>query len=155
MVLDPIPQSLPVHFFGSRPQPPTSRWQRQWYSRLLLMRVSESVRLSMHMCVCICVYLCFCVCICVRVRVCVWVYVCVNGVYMHTCMCHWPPYAYMYCQWCLYSHMCVSMASVCMYACVNGVHTHIWMYPWRSYAYMYGVATVSRINTITCLFGRI
>ena len=25
MVLDPIPQSLPVHFFESRPQPPTSR----------------------------------------------------------------------------------------------------------------------------------
>ena len=25
MVLDPIPQSLPVHFFGSQPQPPTSR----------------------------------------------------------------------------------------------------------------------------------
>ena len=25
MVLDPIPQSLPVHFFGSRPQPPTSQ----------------------------------------------------------------------------------------------------------------------------------
>jgi len=24
MVLDPIPQMLPVHFFGSRPQPPTS-----------------------------------------------------------------------------------------------------------------------------------
>jgi len=24
MVLDPIPQSAPVHFFGSRPQPPTS-----------------------------------------------------------------------------------------------------------------------------------
>jgi len=24
MVLDPIPQSLPAHFFGSRPQPPTS-----------------------------------------------------------------------------------------------------------------------------------
>jgi len=24
MVLDPIPQSLPVHFVGSRPQPPTS-----------------------------------------------------------------------------------------------------------------------------------
>jgi len=43
MVLDPTPQSLPVHFFGSRPQPPTSprqqaaqseadckfRWRRQ------------------------------------------------------------------------------------------------------------------------------
>ena len=25
MVLDPIPQSLPAHFFGSRPQPPTSQ----------------------------------------------------------------------------------------------------------------------------------
>jgi len=25
MVLDPIPQSLTVHFFGSRPQPPTTR----------------------------------------------------------------------------------------------------------------------------------
>ena len=25
MVLDPIPQPLPVHFYGSRPQPPTSR----------------------------------------------------------------------------------------------------------------------------------
>ena len=25
MVLDPIPQSLPVYFFGSRPQPPTSQ----------------------------------------------------------------------------------------------------------------------------------
>ena len=24
MVLDPIPQCLPVHIFGSRPQPPTS-----------------------------------------------------------------------------------------------------------------------------------
>jgi len=28
MVLDPIPQSLPVHFFGSRPQPPTSHLER-------------------------------------------------------------------------------------------------------------------------------
>jgi len=28
MVLDPIPQSLPVHFFGSRPQPPTSRQEQ-------------------------------------------------------------------------------------------------------------------------------
>jgi len=28
MVPDPIPQSLPVHFFGSRPQPPTSRLGR-------------------------------------------------------------------------------------------------------------------------------
>ena len=28
MVPDPIPQSLPVHFFGSRPQPPTSHYQQ-------------------------------------------------------------------------------------------------------------------------------
>jgi len=27
MVLDPIPQSLPVHFFGSRPQTPPSRYE--------------------------------------------------------------------------------------------------------------------------------
>ena len=27
MVLDPIPPPLPVHFFGSRPQPPTSPWE--------------------------------------------------------------------------------------------------------------------------------
>ena len=29
MVLDPIPQILSVHFFGSRPQPPTSRDSRK------------------------------------------------------------------------------------------------------------------------------
>ena len=29
MVLDPIPQPLPVHFSGSRPQPPTSRYRAQ------------------------------------------------------------------------------------------------------------------------------
>ena len=33
MVLDPIPQPLPVHFFGSRPQPPTSRWKNRWKKR--------------------------------------------------------------------------------------------------------------------------
>ena len=33
MVLDPIPQSLPVHFFGSRPQPPTSPPFRVFESR--------------------------------------------------------------------------------------------------------------------------
>jgi len=30
MVLDPIPQSLPVHFVGSRPQPPTSPYNELW-----------------------------------------------------------------------------------------------------------------------------
>ena len=33
MVLDPIPQSLPVHFFGSRPQPPTSQIRTTRLSR--------------------------------------------------------------------------------------------------------------------------
>ena len=34
MVLDPITQSLPVHFFGSRPQPPTSLlWMHPVYMR--------------------------------------------------------------------------------------------------------------------------
>ena len=35
MVLDPIPQSLPVHFFGSRPQPPTSHEKLNfWKNRI-------------------------------------------------------------------------------------------------------------------------
>ena len=42
MVLDPIPQSLPVHFFGSRPQPPTSRCTRV----LPLRRISSLFLLS-------------------------------------------------------------------------------------------------------------
>ena len=33
MVLDSIPQSLPVHFFGPRPQPPTSHPHRQFNLR--------------------------------------------------------------------------------------------------------------------------
>ena len=35
MVLDPIPQPLPVHFFGSRPQPPTSRPASLWRDSIL------------------------------------------------------------------------------------------------------------------------
>jgi len=31
MVLDPIPQPLTVHFFGSRPQPPTSPGYASWH----------------------------------------------------------------------------------------------------------------------------
>jgi len=56
MVLDPIPQSLPVHFFGSRPQPPTSPFnfahrvrfattlQRWWFFNFWMSHVTcESV----------------------------------------------------------------------------------------------------------------
>jgi len=38
MVLDPIPQSLPVHFFGSRPQPPTSPSNEQYILSYLRAR---------------------------------------------------------------------------------------------------------------------
>jgi len=57
MVLDPIPQSLPVHFFGSRPQPPTS---------------PHTCVLS-HECVRACCQICVRVgvCVCTRARVCV------------------------------------------------------------------------------------
>jgi len=41
MVLDPIPQSLPVRFFGSRPQPPTSR-QRSALSRFAIVNLAAS-----------------------------------------------------------------------------------------------------------------
>jgi len=44
MVLDPIPQSLPVHFFGSRPQPPTSR--AGWFS--VSESMSGSIAISMN-----------------------------------------------------------------------------------------------------------
>ena len=36
MVLDPIPQSFPVHFFGSRPQPPTSPYDICWAQQSVL-----------------------------------------------------------------------------------------------------------------------
>jgi len=36
MVLDPIPQPLPVHFFGSRPQPPTSPYDICWAQQSVL-----------------------------------------------------------------------------------------------------------------------
>jgi len=39
MVLDPIPQSLPVHFFGSRPQPRTSLYAPHVYGLKPIRRV--------------------------------------------------------------------------------------------------------------------
>jgi len=47
MVLDPIPQSLPVHIFGSRPQPPTSRDELHSY-----VCFSQSHIWMRHTCVC-------------------------------------------------------------------------------------------------------
>ena len=43
MVLDPIPQSLPVHFFGSRPQPPTSRYVTVIVPKMRSLRLCSSL----------------------------------------------------------------------------------------------------------------
>ena len=42
MVLDPISQSLPVHFFGSRPQPPTSLLEAKLNMRVYIDRSSNT-----------------------------------------------------------------------------------------------------------------
>ena len=49
MVLDPIPQSLPVHFFGSRPQPPTSRGRALYF---LLTRIFDFLLTQMSVLTC-------------------------------------------------------------------------------------------------------
>ena len=60
MVLDPIPQPLPVHFFGSRPQPPPSpsnRPLRFWMFTTWLMHMSDVTRSFWNvtfLCVCVC-----------------------------------------------------------------------------------------------------
>jgi len=51
MVLDPIPQSLPVYFFGSRPQPPTSRVMCD-------EACDNSVHKYMHEHTCMCMNMC-------------------------------------------------------------------------------------------------
>ena len=54
MVLDPIPQSLPVHFFGSRPQPPTSHCNKAIY-RLESLRCKVGVYFMFRILYTICV----------------------------------------------------------------------------------------------------
>jgi len=43
MVLDPIPQILPVHFFGSRPQPPTSRLKTSHLKKKVRERIGKGM----------------------------------------------------------------------------------------------------------------
>jgi len=97
MVLDPIPQSLPVHFFGSRPQPPTSR---QIYSIALLTaschaHVFDDTHGRCHWC-CVChkfvhtykhthfwnmrvhVHVCHCLYLYLYLRPCLWLCFCVR-----------------------------------------------------------------------------
>ena len=81
MVLDPIPQSLPVHFFGSRSQPPTSRTvstqscvcDRQLVCLcsvvvFICVKKTDVMNQKVHkLCVCVSVYVtCVCMCVCVR-----------------------------------------------------------------------------------------
>ena len=55
MVLDPIPQSLPVHFFGSRPQPPTSPLMLTFpHSFLLCLSRLVFCSLTRSQCMCVC-----------------------------------------------------------------------------------------------------
>ena len=57
MVLDPIPKSLPVHFFGSRPQPPTSPlvvfivYHAFWAALKYTFSVRPEVHVHVHVCV--------------------------------------------------------------------------------------------------------
>ena len=44
MVLDPIPQPLPVHYFGSRPQPPTSPSHQQWLCQITRYHSAQKCR---------------------------------------------------------------------------------------------------------------
>ena len=97
MVLDPIPQSLSVHLFGSRPQPPTSRCQSKdafkgtyahthvqtsrhtivhWRASTHTYKQTENARVF------VCVSLCLGVYVYVCVYLCGYVYVCIC-----TCMC--------------------------------------------------------------------
>jgi len=65
MVLDPIPQCLPVQIFGSRPQPPTSHY----------------VHICDYVCICEYVYTYDYVCICIFI-------ICAAGMVSHLCYWH-------------------------------------------------------------------
>ena len=123
MVLDPIPPSLPVHFFGSRPQPPTSlpQWspafERSPYTQppalssrhTLSLSLSLSVSLSLlFACVfCVCTCACMCIyCVWLSVCLCVWILVCwcvcMFEKFAHICM-HMYIYTYIH----AYIHACI------------------------------------------------
>ena len=90
MVLDPIPQSLPVHFFGSRPQPPTSLCKGRVYMRTMYVSKCAHRDICVHVSVCkacvymrgeclymlneradqcVCMYACMCLYICAHMSV--------------------------------------------------------------------------------------
>ena len=70
MVLAPIPQSLPVHFFGSRPQPPTSPAASAYRHDVSVLQC-VAVRGSVLQCVAVCCSVLQCVAVCCSVLQCV------------------------------------------------------------------------------------
>ena len=97
MVLDPIPQPLPVHFFGSRPQPPPlvkdhSTLKGSWYI--------EDLPGGVYICIYICTY----------IYICIYVYI---YIFIYT-------YIYIY----TYIHICIY---ICIYMCIHiytFIYTH-------------------------------
>ena len=154
MVLDPIPQSLPVHFFGSRPQPPTSRPRRQRGKvtercsrdgRTYTMRagmatsceftISKSLVDSRAGCsvrTLVCVSVCEGMCVCERHRasMCVCFYLCLYFKCLYPwLLIHVPTCV---CVWCLHGvYMCMCAVSTCvcvrcLHVYVCGVHCVVW-----------------------------
>ena len=95
MVLDPIPQSLPVHFFGSRPQPPTSPCRVYMFFMIYVCFMRD----VMSTCIVVSVgdthniYTCVVLNVCVFRGLCLWrhvpLYCRVGGWYTqtHSCVC--------------------------------------------------------------------
>ena len=54
MVLDPIPQSLPVHYFGSRPQPPTSPQDKVRLNYNLILNLYHKIPRNLSFSIWIC-----------------------------------------------------------------------------------------------------
>jgi len=69
MVIDPIPQSLPVHFFGSRPQPPTSPAASAYRHDVSVLQC-VAVCCSVLQCVAMCCSVLQCVAVCCNVLQC-------------------------------------------------------------------------------------
>jgi len=132
MVLDPIPQPLPVHFFGSRPQPPTSH---TYVSEVLCKVMCVCVWISMiYVCmwgrVKMCMYACEVVC-CVS-SVCMWSivqmceYECGFGIVHARILTHMQTHTYNTHEKsvCTHVHVC---KYTCIYICVY-IHIHIYIY---------------------------
>ena len=131
MVLDPIPQSLPVHFLGSRPQPPTSPicWVdgKKIASKYLQMyfhtctRAFKCDHICMHACLHVHAYL---QCLLVRISIQLQLNR-INKFCGSTCLCvctYMYMYMYVYTYTCIYIHMYIC---ICIYI---HIYIHIYVY---------------------------